>query len=160
MGTIVRVGRSVATLSICLLIEACLFSASQKEWTPEPWPEGAFELHAGSGVTAVTGHLEIDADGEMAFSSSSGTCSERTALEVAQDRNRNQRTFRCSGPAFRIHPRGGTIQGEVSIPVRVTVRGQRFCATYGENGECVHYEYRERVENRVQTYSLQVTRKE
>lgn len=150
---------TVATfLFLSIPSQACLFSASREEWTPEPWPQGTFELHAGSGTTTVAAYLDIGRDGTMTFSSDAGTCGERTPLQVEQDRTRNQRTFSCSGASFVIRPRGATVQGEALIPENVSIRGERFCATYGENGQCVHYEYRDRTVSRIQRHTLRVTR--
>ncbi len=154
-----RTGPVFLTVFTSLLAGGCIFSASQKEWTPEPWPEGGFEIQASAGRTTYSGDLYIAPDGRMTFSTTAGTCAERTPLQVERDRSRNQRTFPCSAATFLITPRGGTIQGRAQIPVNRTVRGERFCATYGENGECVHYEYRERTVNTVEDVPLRVVRK-
>ena len=150
---------AVSAILISLLLEACLFSVSQKGWTPEPWPEGGFDLLVNAGTTSYTGELYITPDGRMTFSTTAGTCAERTTLQEENDRVRNQRTFSCSGATFVITPRGGTVQGRALIPVNRSVRGERFCATYGDKGQCLHYEYRDRTVNSVENVSVQVVRK-
>jgi hypothetical protein len=154
-----RTGPLFCTLFLPFLAEGCIFSASHKEWTPEPWPEGGFEIQASTGTTTYSGELYIAPDGRMTFSTTAGTCAERTSLQVERDRSMNQRTFSCSAATFLITPRGGTVQGRAQIPVNRTVRGARFCATYGENGQCVHYEYRDRTVNTVENVTLRVVRK-
>jgi hypothetical protein len=147
-----------AAMLIPFLLEACIFSASRKEWTPEPWPEGGFELQASNGTTTYTGNLYIAPDGSMTFSTTAGTCAERTPAEVEEDRVRNQRTFSCSGATYLIKPRGRMVQGHARMPVIRTVRGERVCVQRGERGTCLRYDYLERTINTVENVSLRVVR--
>lgn len=149
----------VYTLVLSLLTEACLFSASQKEWIREPWPQGAFELRAATRTVSVTGNLYIDRAGDMTFSTTAGFCQDRTPVQVEEDRAGNQRTFPCSGATFVIHPKGETLQGQALIPVTETVSEGMGCVARNRKGQCIESEMRTREREIIRSVRLTVIKK-